>query len=238
MKRLIFSVAISLFAGQIALNALAVDAQKVAQDNFVKIKQLKQSNQKLLGDIEQLQQQQKLNQQKIAELFHLLEYKTENSAKKAVILKVKNEDMAAKKAYSNARSFLLTEQYDQAIDLFLRYLKRYPNNTQVADVYYWLGKTYVAKGNHENAKKVFIDFQKKYPLHLKFANSLYELALVQQALKANEAAVKLLQTMLKKFPNHLLNTKAKTLLTAIKSNKTKAEAKPNSGQTKTSNVAK
>ena len=235
MRYLACSVLLGLLAGQVAFaeDAPAINIAKVAKDNFTQIKQLKQDNRKLLGEIEQLQQQQKLNQQKITELFYLLQYRASDATKKAVILKLENQDRAAKKAYSDARSLLATGQYEQTINAFLNYLKRYPDNNQISDVYYWLGKTYAIKADYQNAKKTFTDFQANYSLHPKFANSLYDLAIVQQALNNNQAAVQLLETMIKKFPQHYIIAKAKALLAAIKLVKTVKKVEPKLRQTKT-----
>ncbi len=213
---LVLTNLLGLFVWQLSFNAFAIDVEKVAQDNFTKINQLKQVNRKLLGNIEQLQEQQKLNRQKITELFNLLKHKTSHNAKKAVILQIEGEDRAAKKAYNNARAMLITGQYDQAIDGFSNYLEHYPNNNKISTVHYWLGKTFAAKNDYQNAKKTFTDFQKNYPLHAKFANSLYELALVQNKLGEKQAALQLLQTLVKKFPNHDIVVTAQDLLTSIK----------------------
>ncbi len=226
MQRLGFLACIGLFIAQVSLGALAIDELAVIK-NLNEIKQLKQDNRDLLGRIEQLQQQQTINQKKITELFNLLEYKASSTTTKAVVLKFENADRAAKKVYTNARSLLLTEQYQQAIDGFQDYLGRYPDNTQISDVTYWLGKAYTAKGDYQNGKKTFVDFQENYPQHSKFPNSLYELAFVHYQLKNNQAALALLKTMIKKFPNHRTTTNAKDLLLTIEAqttdNKTNAK---------------
>lgn len=214
---------IGLLIWQVAPNVLAIDAALVAKKNFIEIKKLKQENRNLLGIIEQLQVQQEYNQQKITQLFHLLEYKASNTATKAVVLRLENTDRAAKKIYSNSRSLLLTGQYQQAIDGFKNYLKQYADSNQISDVYYWLGKAYVAKGDYQNAKKTFVYFQANYSLHSKFANSLYELAFIHHKLKENQAALALLQTMIKKFPNHSVTPNAANLLLKIETDKTNAK---------------
>jgi hypothetical protein len=119
MKRLGWVVLIGLFAMQAPLNALALNVEKVAKDNYKNLKKLKKANRKMVGHIEQLQEQQKTSNQKITELFHLMEYKKSSNVVKETMARVREEDRKAKKIYTNARSLLVTDQYSQSIDLFL-----------------------------------------------------------------------------------------------------------------------
>ena len=232
MNRLGLIVLIGLFLWQMPFNAVAFNVQKVAKDNHTKIKQLKKSNKRLVGSIEQLQEQQKLNRQKITELFHLMEYKKSSSVVKETILRVREENRKAKKIYTNARSLLVTDQYSQAIDLFLNYLDLYPENNHVPDAFYWLGKAYVAKGDRYNGKKIFIEFQNDYPLHHKFSNSLYELAMIHHELKETKEAEQLLESMIKKFPNHNSIFQAEALLKSIQAPEPVADTEPTSEKIK------
>ncbi|MBE8189950.1 MAG: tetratricopeptide repeat protein [Candidatus Thioglobus sp.] len=219
-------VLIVLLIAPASVSVFAIDTEAVATKNFTQIKQLKKANRHLLGSIEQLQQQQKHNQQKISELFRLLEYKSADRATKSVISRLENADRAAKKIYTNARNLLLSGQHQQALEAFQDYRKRFPENNQISDANYWLGKVFVKLEDYQNAKQTFIDFQANYALHAKFPNSLYELALVQNQLKNTPAAEKLLKTLIKKFPNHSISAKAKALLAEITTAKTdKIQAK-------------
>lgn len=231
MKYLSFLALISLCAGGVAFSATAtINIEKVAKDNRNKIQKLKQNNRKLLGNIEQLQEQQRLNQKKITELFRLMEHKESSRTKKEVILQVEKENRVAKKLYGNARSFLATEQYNQAIDIFLNYLTLYPEDNQLPDVYYWLGKAYTAKGEQLKAKKIFTDFQNNYSLHPKFVNVLYELSVIEHELGGNQVAIQLLASIIRKFPNHKTAIQAQALLEIIQSKNLKKPIQQ-SGQT-------
>ena len=75
MKRLGWVVLIGLFAMQAPFNTLALNVEKVLRDNSKRLKEIKQNNKKLVGQIELLQEQQKYSRKKITELFHLMEYK-------------------------------------------------------------------------------------------------------------------------------------------------------------------
>jgi tol-pal system protein YbgF len=223
MKRLGWIVVIGLFAMQAPFNTLALNVEKVAKDNYKNLKKIKKSNRKMVGHIEQLQQQQKISKQKITELFHLMEYKKSSNVVKETMARVREEDRKAKKIYTNARSLLVTDQYSQSIDLFLSYLDSYPNNNYVPDATYWLGKAYAAKGDRHNAKKVFAGFQSDYPLHHKFSNSMHELAIIHHEIKDDKKAVELLELMIKKFPNHNSIFQVKALLKEIQTPEVEAE---------------
>ena len=215
MKRLGWVVLIGLFAMQAPFNTLALNVEKVLRDNAWRLKEIKRDNRKLVGQIELLQEQQKNSRKKITELFHLMEYKKSSNVVKETILRVREGNRKAKKLYTNARSLLVTDQYNQAIDLFLNYLDVYPENNYVPDATYWLGRAYTAKGDRHNAKKVFVGFQHDYVLHHKFSNSLYELAIIEHELKEDKQAIQLLRSMIKKFPNHNSIIQAKALLKTI-----------------------
>ena len=171
MKRLGWVVLIGLFAMQAPFNTLALNVEKVVKHNSKNLKKIKRDNKKLVGQIELLQEQQKYSRKKITELFHSIEYKKSSNVVKETIKRVRDEDRKAKKLYTNARSLLVTDQYNQSIDLFLNYLDVYPENHYVPDATYWLGRAYATKGDRHNAKKVFIGFQHDYVLHHKFSNS-------------------------------------------------------------------
>lgn len=204
-------IILGLFAMQISVNAAEINTSKVLIDHNKKLNQLKKVNKNLQGQIEVLQQQQKVNAEKIQSLFHLLKYKKTNVVNKKT-LHVEEKDKVAKKAYADAKGFLMIGEHDKAIELFTTYLKDYPNNNHTSDAHYWLAKSYLAKEKYHIAKKVFIEFQRENGLHHKFSNSLYELATTYVELGKNPKAVLLLNTMIRKFPDHASIFKAKALL--------------------------
>lgn len=192
-----------------------INTDKVLVSHNQKIKHLVHKNKTLLGKIELLEQQQKINAGKIKELFNLITYQKSSTVAEKATLSVREHDKKAKRIYAQARNLLLTDQYDQAINLFEQYLVAYPNNNHTSDVYYWLAKSYLAKEDFYNARDVFTIFQAQNPLHHKFPNSLLELAKVYIAFKQQDKARDLLNTMLVKFPSHNAINKAKQLLGKI-----------------------
>ncbi|ALE51783.1 hypothetical protein SP60_00015 [Candidatus Thioglobus autotrophicus] len=192
-----------------------INTEKVIVDHNKKIKRLVRANKSLKGKIEQLEQQQQESRQKITELFNLMEYKKSSAVVEQTMLRVREHNKKAKKIYTNARSLLVTDQYEQAVSLFKQYLDIYPDNNHASDAHYWLAKTYLAQGQHTLAKNTFVAFQQNSPLHHKYANSLFELARVYVELKQTDQAKKLLESMLDKFPSHRVADRAQQLLSKI-----------------------
>lgn len=215
MKRYLITL-IVLLGSFTPLLAADINIQKVIINYNQKIKHLQQENKILSNRIEVLSQQQKDSNKKIAELFRLLNYKKSDETTKKIALRVQENNQKIKKSYTNARNFLVSGQYNQAIELFANHLKLYPNSNTTPDAGYWLAQAYAAKEDYQNAKKILIKFQKDNPLHHKFPNSLYELGAVYTALNEKNKAQTLLQSMIKRFPTHNMIIKAKQLLNQVK----------------------
>ena len=213
--KLVAYIGVGLFALQMPISAAEINTSNILIEHNNKLNQLKKTNKDLQGQIEVLQQQQKNSAEKIQSLFHLLKYKKSTVVGKK-LLRVEVADKTSKKAYTNAKGFLMIGEYDKAIELFTAYLGLYPNNNHTSDAHYWLAKSYLAKENYHAAKKVFIEFQRENELHHKFANSLYELAKTYTEIDQNDKAELLINTMIKKFPDHVAIFKAKALLKTLK----------------------
>ncbi|MDG2395894.1 tetratricopeptide repeat protein [Candidatus Thioglobus sp.] len=213
MKRFAWMIFLGVFAWQPASAGINID--KVIIDHNKKIKRLVRKNKSLKGKIEKLEQQQQESSKKISELFNLMEYKKSSAVVEQTMKRVREHNKKAKKIYTNARSLLVTDQYDQAVVLFKQYLDIYPENNHAPDAHYWLAKTYLAKGDYQLAKNAFVTFQQANPLHHKYSNSLFELARVYVELKQTQKAQALINRMLKKFPEHNATNRAKQLLSKI-----------------------
>jgi TolA-binding protein len=159
-----------------------------------------------------LAEKERVNAQKISELFEMLELKVTNSVVKEAVIDSKKSDDEAKKIYDDARKFLLAGENEQAIELFQNYLENYQDYKNFADATYWLGRAYSANKSYLEAKNVFVRFQNENPQHTKFANSMYDLANALIELNELETAKNILTLMLEKFPEHGLNIKTKQKL--------------------------
>jgi tol-pal system protein YbgF len=217
VRRFFLIFTLTLFVFQPALSG--IDTDKVIMDHNKKIKRLVRANKALKGQIEQLSQQQLESNQKITELFNLMEYKKSSAIVEKTMLRVREHNKKAKNIYTSARSLLVTDQYDQAVILFKQYLDVYPESNHASDAHYWLAKTYLAQGQYSLAKNTFIAFQQNSPLHHKYANSLFELAKVYIELKQTAKAKDILDNILDKFPSHRVASLAQQLLGKITTNK-------------------
>jgi TolA-binding protein len=159
-----------------------------------------------------LAEKERVNAQKISELFEMLELKVTNSVVKEAVIDSKKSDDEAKKIYDDARKFLLVGENEHAIELFQNYLENYQDYKNFADATYWLGRAYSANKSYLEAKNVFVRFQNENPQHTKFANSMYDLANALIELNELETAKNILTLMLEKFPEHGLNIKTKQKL--------------------------
>ena len=159
-----------------------------------------------------LAEKERVNAQKISELFEMLELKVTNSVVKEAVIDSKKSDDEAKKIYDDARKFLLAGENEHSIELFQNYLENYQDYKNFADATYWLGRAYSANKSYLEAKNVFVRFQNENPQHTKFANSMYDLANALIELNELETAKNILTLMLEKFPEHGLNIKTKQKL--------------------------
>jgi tol-pal system protein YbgF len=169
----------------------------------------------LKDQYELLKEQQRLNTQKITELFDMLELKYTKEAAKEVVLDDKENEKKAYQIYVDGRNQFVAGDYDEAIALFKSYLDSFPNYKNVADAKLWLGRAYFANELYSQSKGIYLEFQSENPQHAKYPDSMYELSRVFFELRELEASKTMLIKMIEKFPTHDLYKKAKQMLTEL-----------------------
>ena len=169
----------------------------------------------LKDQYELLKEEQRLNTQKITELFDMLELKFTKEAVKEVALDDKENEKKAFQIYADGRNQFIAGEYDDAIALFKSYLDSFPNYKNVADAKLWLGRSYFANELYSQSKAIYIAFQSENLQHAKYPDSMYELSRALFELGELDAAKKLLTKMIEKFPTHDLYKKAKQMLTEL-----------------------
>lgn len=192
-----------------------INIDKVIINHNSKIKKLNQKYKSLLNEIDQLREHQKVEDTKVKELFRLLEFRQTKEVVEQTVTRIKKDNIKAKKLYSSARSLLLTDQYEEAVLIFKKYMDEYPDNSNADDAHYWLARSYYAMQDHVNARNTFLVFQQDNPKHHKFSNSLLELSRVYVELNEKDKAIDMLKLMVKKTPNHKSINKVKQLLTEL-----------------------
>ena len=169
----------------------------------------------LKDQYELLTEEQRLNTQKITELFDMLELKFTKEAVKEVVFDDKENEKKAFQIYADGRNQFIAGEYDEAIALFKSYLDSFPNYKNVADSKLWLGRAYFANELYSQSKSIYLEFQSENHQHTKYPDSMYELSRVLFELGEFDEAKKLLTKMIEKFPTHDLYKKAKQMLTEL-----------------------
>ena len=170
----------------------------------------------LKDQYELLTEEQRLNTQKIIELFEIIELNTSKKQKTEKTIQTDKEKNAFK-LYSDGKSQFALGDYEKAIELFLSYLENFPNSSNTEDSKLWLGRAYFASESYLNSKTAYVDFQSngEFPHnkdHPKYADSLYELSRVLIKLNEINEAKLLLSNMIEEYPEHTLTKKATQLL--------------------------
>jgi TolA-binding protein len=163
----------------------------------------------LKGEIEILQENQRLNSEKIDELLQMIELSqtTNNQSEKSV-----ETSLQPSKLYRDGKSSFALGNYDKAIELFLSHLNTIPSNKSSSDTQLWLGRSYFYSESYLKSKDAYLDFQILGTEHPKYADSLYELSKVYIELNEVSEAKMLLTQMLKDYPSHILFNKASALI--------------------------
>ena len=169
----------------------------------------------LKDQYELLTEEQRLNTQKINELFDMLELKYAKEAVKEVVLDSEENAKKAYQIYTNGRNQFVSGEYDEAIASFKSYLDSFPNYKNVADSKLWLGRAYFANELYSQSKSIYLEFQSENVQHAKYPESMYELSRVFFELGELDAAKTMLAKMIEKFPTHDLYKKAKQMLTEL-----------------------
>ena len=136
----------------------------------------------LKDQYELLTEEQRLNTQKINELFKKIELNTTKKQKTEEVTKT-DKEKSAFKLYLDGKSQFALGDYEKAIESFLSYLENFPNSLNTEDSKLWLARAYFASESYLNSKTAYIDFQSngEFPHnqdHPKYADSLYELSRV------------------------------------------------------------
>ena len=214
MKKILLQFILSIFCMFSVLEINADEGLDLEMAFFKINKEVKTLNNEILSlkeENEILKEAQRLNSEKIAKLFEIIELNSTENKKEEVILKTDIEKNAFK-LYSEGKSQFVLGDYEKAIELFINYLENFQNLENVADSKLWLGRAYSRSEAYINSKKSYLSFQSSHTNHPKYADSLYELSRVLIELKELNNAKLLLLEMIEGYPNHSLTKKANQLL--------------------------
>ena len=102
--------------------------------------------------------------------------------------------------YDMAYGYVLHKDYALAEQAFRDFLRKYPNERQVADAQYWLGESLFQRQKYRDAAEAFLAVSTKYDKASKAPDSLLRLGQSLAALNQKEAACATLAEVGRKFP--------------------------------------
>jgi TolA-binding protein len=158
-----------------------------------------------------IKESQRINYEKIAELFEIIELNLSNSKQKVESTK-KIQSSTASKLFTDGKSEFALGNYEKAITLLISFAKTSPNSPNLIYSKLWLARSYAANEAYLKSKDAFLDYQSNNKEHPKYADSMFELTRVLIKLNEVNEAKLLLLDMIKQYPDHSLINKANQLL--------------------------
>jgi TolA-binding protein len=214
MKKALLKYILSIFCMFSVLEIYADEGLDLEMAFFKINKEVKSLNNEILSlkeENELLKEAQRLNSEKISELFEIIDLSSTENKKEEVILKTDVENNAFK-LYSDGKGQFVIGEYNKAIKLLKSYIDNFPDLENVADSRLWLGRAYFANEAYIDSKKSYLGFQSSHTNHSKYVDSLYELSLTLIELNEINEAKLLLSKMIEEHPEHTLIKKATQLL--------------------------
>lgn len=120
------------------------------------------------------------------------------------------------RAYEAAYAFLRAKSYQNAVNSFEEFLKKFPDSIFVPNVHYWLGESYFGLQDYKSALKSYQEVPKNYSYSPKTPDALLGMAGCQQELKSIKGAKKTLKQLISKYPKSDAAGKAKSILKTLK----------------------
>jgi len=199
---------------------------------------LNQLQQKLLSlqyDTESLRDEIQNNQYQLNQIFRQLKLnqqvdnttrqetldsvKSSTNTKSNMVLKsagnIKITANNDENAYKQATYFRETQQNDQAIIAFEKFLMQYPKSVYLPNVNYWLGQLYYGKGKKNIAVSYYAYVVKSYPKSIKSADAMLKIGIIMQDKKQTDKAKIIYQQVIKKYPNNQAAIEARKKLVSF-----------------------
>lgn len=116
---------------------------------------------------------------------------------------------SSKEHYNYAFSLMNKARYEEAGNAFDAFIKKYPSDPLVGNVYYWLGETWYVRTNYVKAADSFRQGFEAMPKGNKAPDNLLKLAMALGQMKQQKQACVVLTQLLKKFPGpEIVRTRA------------------------------
>ncbi|MBX4180940.1 tol-pal system protein YbgF [Sodalis sp. CWE] len=204
---------------------LLIELQKQSSENQFEIDTLRGKIQEEEYQLSKIIDKQKKILNQINDLTNLISdplLKNDRSQEKTTniknISKIQNKFLTSatsniKNEYDKAVALVLEKKkYDQAINAFTNFNKRYPNSNYQANTNYWLGQINYNQGKKNEAIYYFALVAKKYPNSSKAPDALFKIGVILQEKNQTEKARAVYQTISHLYPNNEAAGKAKKKL--------------------------
>lgn len=106
--------------------------------------------------------------------------------------------------------------YEEALDGFRNFLKKYPKSDLADNAQFWIGECYTALGEYERAILAYQEVIKKHPKGNKAPGAMLRQALAFNEINDKKSSRLLLKKIVKKYPNSSEAKIAKAKLKTIK----------------------
>ena len=118
------------------------------------------------------------------------------------------------RSYESGYAFYRANSYQNAINAFNEFLKKFPDSVFVPNVHFWMGESYFAQKDYKNALASYQLVADKYSYSPKTPDALLGAAKCRQQLKAVKTAKKTLKQLIVKYPHSDAADQARALLAA------------------------
>lgn len=108
---------------------------------------------------------------------------------------------AAERAYQAAFQLLKTKQYNEAIEAFESFNKKFPNDLNVANADYFLGQLYLLQGQADAAINFFKRFISRYSQDARVPDAMLQCGLAYFAKGDKAMAMELFEKIIQQYPD-------------------------------------
>lgn len=107
-------------------------------------------------------------------------------------------------AYRSAYALVRSQQFDQAVDAFQRFLRQFPAGRYAPNAHYWLGELYLVTQpvDLESSRQAFTLLLDEYPDNAKVPDALYKLGRVHFMKGNRDKAREYLDRVIRKYSDH------------------------------------
>lgn len=150
------------------------------------------------AQIKQLKIRNASLEKRLARLEKKNEAQVPKQKRRPVLLEPK--DASPQNLYKKARNLLLEDNFSQAADLFIQFIKKYPEHSLADNAVYWLGECYYSLRQFKKAIPIFKDLEHKYPKSEKVPDANLKLGYSYLSLNDTNRAHHYLKKVIKTYP--------------------------------------